>query len=175
MARVPLLEKEQASDAFQEIFKTVTDRGGKVLNLFKAMAHCPDIGRQVLYLGEAILRKGRLPPQLRELAILRVGHLNHARYEITQHIPIGRRAGLTDEQIEALPDWSDSSHFNPQEQAVLQFTDEITQNIHVSEETFQTAGAFLSEEQLVELTITAGYYGMVCRVLETLHIELEED
>ncbi len=175
MARVSLLEKTQASDTFQEIFNTITGRGGKILNLFKAMAHCPDIGRGFLNLGNAILRKGHLPPQLRELAIIRVGHLNQAGYEITQHIPIGQRVGLTDDQIEALSNWHSSPHFNAHERAVLQFTDEITRNIRVSEETFQAVRAFLSEEQMVELTTTAGYYGMVCRVLETLQIELEED
>ena len=62
----------------------------------------------------------------------------------------------------------------PQERAVLQNTDEMAEKIRVTDETFAKAKAFLSDQQIVELTTTIGYYGMVSRILETLQVELEE-
>jgi alkylhydroperoxidase family enzyme len=151
------------------------ERGVQVLNIFKVMAHCPRVGREFLRLGNAILFSGSLPPKLRELAILRVGDLAEATYEWTQHVPLGLEAGLTGEQVKTLHRWKDSSLFGNQERAVLQYTDEVAQNIRVSEETFKAVRAFLTEEQVVELTTTIGYYGMVSRILEALEIELEEN
>ena len=174
MARVSTLDKEDVSEELQTMFQRIEDHGGKILNLFKTVAHCPAIGPQFLRLGNAILLKGSLPPHLRELAILRVGRLAQADYEVTQHIPIGRRAGLTDEQIEALAHWRETSCFGAQARAVLQYTDEVTQQTRASEETFQAVKKILSEEQIVELTLVVGYYGMVCRVLETLQVDLDK-
>lgn len=175
MARVTFLDKEQVSEEFQDMFQIVEARGGKILNLFKTVAHCPKIGPEFLRLGNSILLKGNLPDRLRELAIIRVGILADAKYETTQHIPIGRNAGLTNDQIETLADWHESPYFAPEERAVLQYTDEVAQNIRTSDDTFIAIREFLSQEQAVELTIVIGYYGMVSRLLESLQIELEDE
>jgi len=173
MARVGLLDEGQASESFQETYRSIRDRGGKILNLFKVMSNSPQVGFHFLRLGNAILFKGIVPPVLRELAILRVGHLNGALYEWTQHVPIALRVGVRQAQIDALPHWENSSEFDREQRAVLQYTDEETLRIRVSEETFAAVRGLLSEEAIVELTTVIGYYGMVCRILETLQVELE--
>jgi alkylhydroperoxidase family enzyme len=173
MARISLLSQESASPEFQETFKKIIDKGGRVLNLFKTMAHSPQVGFRFLRLGNAILFKGVVPSNLRELAILRVGHLNRAIYEWTQHVPIALRVGVRQAQIDALPEWENSGEFNDIEKAILRYTDEETLNIRVKEGTFAAVRAILSEEGMVELTTAIGYYGMVCRILETLQVELE--
>jgi uncharacterized peroxidase-related enzyme len=173
MARVSIPTKEQVSEELRARFEKMEARGGRVLNIFKVMAHCPDVGRDFLKLGNSLLMKGRLDPKLRELAILRVGHLAQAHYEWTQHVAVARRVGVPAAQIEALPRWRASAQFNDQERAVLQYTDEVAEQIRVSEATFKEVKAFLTEEQIVELTTAIGYYGMVSRILEALQIELE--
>ncbi len=174
MARIPLIQKDQAHPIMQEIFNKIEGSGFEVLNLFKALAHSPKIGRDFIRLGAAILAKGNLSPLLRELAILRVGNLADANYEWTQHVPIGLSCGLSQEQIDDIPSWRTSNRFTEHEQTVLIYTDEIAQNIHASDDTFSKLKEFLNEEEIVELTIAIGYYGMVSRVLETLQIELED-
>jgi alkylhydroperoxidase family enzyme len=173
MARISFLKEESASPELQETFRKMTDKGRKVLNLFKIMAHSPKVGKYFLRLGNAILFKGVVPPNLRELAILRVGNINKATYEWTQHVPIALRVGVRQAQIDALPEWEHSGEFNETEKAILRYTDEETMNIRVKDETFAAVRAKLSEEGIVELTTTIGYYGMVCRILEVFQIELE--
>ncbi len=173
MARVGLLNKEQAAPDVREMFEKMEDKGFPILNLYRVMAHCPQLGRDFLRLGNTILFKGTLPPTLRELAILRVGHINQAKYEWTQHVAIALRAGVKKEQIDTLPDWKNSANFNGQERAVLLYTDEVTQEIRVKDDTFASLQNFLDEEGVVELTATIGYYGMVCRILEALQVDLE--
>jgi alkylhydroperoxidase family enzyme len=167
--------KDRVSDELRDVFENMERRGGQVLNIFRVMAHCPKVGREFLRLGNAILFSGSLPPKLRELVILRVGDLAEATYEWTQHVPIGLKAGLTAEQIKRMHRWKDTPLFSDQERAVLQYTDEVAQDIRVSEETFKAVRDFLTEEQVIELTTTIVYYGMVSRILEALEIELEEN
>jgi alkylhydroperoxidase family enzyme len=173
MARVSLVNDQSASPEFQETFRKVTQSGSPVLNLYRVMAHCPQLGHRFLRLGNAILLKGVVPAKLRELAILRVGHLNRATYEWTQHVPIALRVGVRQAQIDALTHWETSAEFDEVEKAVLKYTDEETENIRVKDQTFAAVRAVLSEEGVVELTTAIGYYGMVCRILETLQVELE--
>lgn len=174
MARVSIPEKEQISDELRATFEKMEAGGGRILNIFKTMAHCPKIGRDFLRLGTSLLLKGRLDARLRELAILRVGHLAKSHYEWTQHVAVALLLGVPEAQIQALPAWQDSNQFDDNERAVLQYTDEVAEQIRVSEETFQNVKSFLTEEQIVELTTAIGYYGMVSRILEALQVELEE-
>jgi alkylhydroperoxidase family enzyme len=173
MARVGLLNKEQVAPEVREMFEKMENKGFPILNLYRVMAHCPQLGRTFLKLGNIILFKGAVPPNLRELAILRVGHINQAQYEWTQHVPIALKAGVSQNQIDALPGWENSGRFNAQERAVLRYTDEVTKNIRVKDDTFAAVRNFLNEEAVVELTTTIGYYGMICRILEALQVELE--
>jgi len=175
MARISFLNEESAAPELQERFLRIKEKGGRVLNLFKIMAHCPQVGHQFLLLGNAILLKGVVPPHLRELAILRVGQINKAVYEWTQHVPIALRAGVRQAQIDALSQWEHSSEFSETEKAILRYTDEETIKIRVKNETFAAVRKILSEEGVVELTTAIGYYGMVCRILETLQVELEKE
>jgi alkylhydroperoxidase family enzyme len=174
MARVRLLEKEEVDPMVKQIYQKIEDSGSEVINLMKSLAHSPKIFRDWNRLGITLLLKGDLSPRLRELAILRVGDLAQANYEWTKHVPIALQAGASQGQIDDLHNWADSTQFDDQERAVLQYTDEVARNIKASDETFNKITAFLSEKEIVELTTTIGYYGMVCRVLETFEIQLED-
>jgi alkylhydroperoxidase family enzyme len=173
MARVNLLEKEDVDPMVKAIYQKVEDSGNKVINLLKALAHSPKICRDWNRFGVTLLLKGELSPKLRELAILRVGNLAKSNYEWTKHVPMALAAGASKEQVDALPSWATSTEFNEQEKAVLNYADEVSQNIRVSDGAFSRLRYFLSEREIVELTVTIGYYGMVCRTLEALQIELE--
>ncbi len=174
MARVRLIQKEEADPMVRKIFQTIEDSGNEVINLLKALAHSPRICRDWRRLGVTLLLKGELSPRIRELAILRVGDLAKANYEWTQHVPIALETGVKQEQIDELSGWVNSREFSELERAVLQYTDEVSRNFRVSDDTFSRIRDFLGEKEIVELTVTIGYYGMVCRTLEALQIELEK-
>jgi len=173
MARVKLVDKEQADPVIKEMFQKLEDRKVPVLNLFKAVGNCPKIGRNFVRLGNSILNPELLDPKLRELAILRVGNLLRSEYEFTKHVTIGRDVGVTDDQIDELSNWASSKRFTDIERAVLQYTDEVTLQVQVSDSTFANLKRFFDDQAIVKLTAAIGYYGMVSRILVALQIELE--
>ncbi|MBC8252539.1 MAG: carboxymuconolactone decarboxylase family protein, partial [Ardenticatenia bacterium] len=122
MARVSLVEKEQADPIMKDVYQRMEDQNMPVLNLFKVLAHCPYIGRNWMRLGNSILRAEDLSPKLRQLAILRVGHLAQSEYEFTKHVAVGLRLGVRREQIDASSDWATATAFNDEERAVLGYT-----------------------------------------------------
>ena len=174
MARVRMLEKNEVDPIVKELYEDLEDRGLKIANIFKLEAHSPQLCRDITKMGLTLLTQCQLNPRLRELAILRVGNLNRSSYEWAQHVPFALGAGATQEQIDALAEWVSSDSFDPQERDVLQYTDEMTRNIRVTDTSFAAIKHFLSEEEIVELTMTIGYYAMICRLLEALEVELED-
>ncbi len=173
MARVKLLEKEQADPVIKELFQKLEDNKAPIINLYRAVGNSPKVGRNFIRLGNAILNAEILDPKLRELAILRVGNLLKSEYEFTKHVVIGKVAGVTTDQINHLSDWKTSEKFTEIERAVLQYTDEVTLNVKVGDATFANLKRFFNDAQIVKLTMTIGYYGMVSRILVALEVELE--
>ncbi len=143
------------------------------LNIMKMFLNAPTNAIPLLVFGQSILTKQELDDHLRELAILRVAHLTGANYEWTQHVPLAKETGVTDVQVEALPQGADSDAFNEVEKNVIRFTDEVTQNVKASAETFAALEKDLGPRQMVELTLAIGFYGMVARVMESFEVELE--
>ena len=174
MARIRLLQKEDAPPKSRELFDKIEANGASVLNLYRAVAHSPSTIASFVKLGNVLLNRADLPPKLRELAILRIATLLGSEYEWAQHLPIALEAGVTREQAESIRQWQDSADFDDQEQAVLRYTDEVTLNVEAADKTFEALTKYLSERQIVELTVSVGYWGMIARVLVPLKIEVED-
>jgi alkylhydroperoxidase family enzyme len=173
MARVKILQKDEVDPIAREMFQKSEDTTGRVLNLFRVLAHSPKICRDWNRMGATILLKGELDKKLMELAVIRVGELAQAEYELIAHRALGMRFGLTQAQIDGVGEWKDAAVFNEVESLVLQYTDEVALNIRASDETFAQLEKHFNQREIVELTVVIGFYGMVTRTLETLQVDLE--
>ncbi len=117
----------------------------------------------------------KLAPQLREIAILRVGYLCKSRYETFQHEPLARHLKLTTAQIEAIRLGGEHPDvLSPVQQAVLDFASDMVKNVRVADETLSTVRKHLSDEQAIDLTLLIGCYTTVCFLLETTGVDLDD-
>ncbi|MFE2314854.1 hypothetical protein ACFXC8_17105 [Streptomyces sp. NPDC059441] len=66
-----------------ELQEAVTKRGS--VNVYRMIMHSPGLAPGFLETADAMFRGNSLPDQLRELAIVRVGHVYRAPYEIHHH------------------------------------------------------------------------------------------
>ena len=174
MARVRLIDKEEASAEVREIFQKIEDNEARILNLYKVVAHSPKVWLSLIRLGNSIIGRTELPPKLREIVILRVARLTGSEYEWAQHAPVALQVGVSQKQLDAVPGWKNSAEFNNEERAVLQYTDEVAQQVKVTDQTFNTLKTFFNEQIIVELTRTIVYYEMVARLLVPLQVEIDE-
>ena len=173
-ARVPYLNREDLAEADRVIFDNLAaERGGTVGNIFRALAHTPNLLRRFLALGGELRNATALDPKLRELAIVTVGRLTDAQYEFVHHWNIARRVGVTREQLEALADFEKSQHFNDQERSVIRYAIEATNNVRVSDATWNALKLFLDTRRIMELVQNVAFYNMVVRVLVPVGVELE--
>jgi len=173
-ARVPYLNREDLAETDREIFDNLAaERGGTVGNIFRALAHTPNLLRRFLGLGGELRNKTELDPKLRELAIVTVGRLTDAQYEYVHHWNLARRVGVTREQLEALADFEKSPNFTDHERAVIRYAVEATNNVKVSDATWNALKSFLDTKRIMELVQNVAFYNMVVRVLVPVGVELE--
>ncbi|MBA7666350.1 hypothetical protein ES703_74429 [subsurface metagenome] len=168
------MEKDRAPSEVREIFQKIEDNGARVLNLYKVAAHNPKLLLNLIRLGNSIIGRTKLPPKLREIAILRVARLTGSEYEWAQHAPLALEVGVSQRQLDSVWDWKNSSEFSNEERALLQYTDEVAQKVTVTDQTFNRLKNFFDEQAIVELTMTIGYYEMIARLLVPLQVEVDE-
>jgi alkylhydroperoxidase family enzyme len=168
MARIPYADPAKIHPKAREVLEKLP-RG----NIFAMLAHAETALDPFNRFGGALLRRGTLDPVLREIAIIRVGILSKAPYEVEQHKAIGREVGMTEAEIAGLEDGAASPAFDAKAKAVLRFTDDVVANVRASDATWNACAAFLDHRQLAELTLCIGFYMMVSRFLETFDVDME--
>src|SRR5262249_33099759 len=94
--------------------------GGRVFNVFKVLAHHPQLVKRWTPFAGHVLSKQPLPFRDRELLILRIGWLNQAEYELAQHELIAKKGGLSDADIERLKQGAKGAGWSEHEAALLQ-------------------------------------------------------
>ena len=85
-ARLEPIPETQWSDKVKETLREIKVGQGGVPNIFKTLAHHPDLMRRWLVFGNHVLFKSTLPARERELVILRIGWLCEAEYEWAKRV-----------------------------------------------------------------------------------------
>ena len=174
MARLPFVDKERAAPEVRELFQKMSDRGVKIVNVYRVMANSPAAFPPFMRFGNAILQRVALDPKLRELTVLRVATLTGCQYEWQQHEEVALEFGVTPAQVAGIANWEESAAFDQRERAVLRYVDAVTRDVAVDDETFAGVRQLCNDAELVELTLTIGFYGMLARFLVPMQVDLEE-
>ena len=120
MARVPFIDPDKDSDLAPIADHFRGQRRGQLINVYRTLLHSPDLAQTWFAHINAVRWKTKLDGRLREIVIIRVGHLNVCAYIVRQHVPrLALPEGLTLADCEALADWQSSPLFSARERAAL--------------------------------------------------------
>lgn len=142
------------------------------VNLYRALANHPELLHAWARFASTLRWGCAAPRALRELLILRFAQLTEAEYERHHHLAMASAAGLSAERVDELAAWPSSALFDERERAALAYTEAVTAG-SVSEEMAARLKRHYNSAEVVELTLTAGFYVMVSRVLNALRIPVE--
>lgn len=142
------------------------------LNIFQTLAHNEALSKALRRFGAHLLSGGVLPSREREIVILRVGWRCGAEYEFGQHTVIGASVGLTDDEIAGLAECG-AVEWDETDRAVIAMADELCDDDLVSEDTWRTLAQRWSDAELLELLVLAGFYRLVCGMLNSVGVALE--
>jgi len=146
---------------------------GRVLNIFRTMAHAPKGLRAFLQWGGYILsRRNSLCARDRELAILRTGYNCRSGYEWTQHVQIGLEAGLLPAEIERIKGGPKANGWEERDRIILRTVDELTRDYFVSNASWNSLD-FFTDKQKMDLVFTIGQYAQVSMFLNSFGVQLD--
>ncbi|WP_202910096.1 carboxymuconolactone decarboxylase family protein [Mycobacteroides abscessus] len=144
----------------KKVFRTVA-RSAAALDPFMAWA------------SHVLSTRNSLSARQREIVVLRIGFLCRSGYEWTQHVLIGRDAGLTEKEIADIKSGSIST-WAAADQALLQASDELFNDQFISAQTWERLRETFNESQCIDVIFTAGTYVMVSMFLNSAGVQLEK-
>jgi 4-carboxymuconolactone decarboxylase len=172
----PRLNPLSAADdsELSELFaKGLNGPSGSPLNIFGTLAHHPDLLRRWLVFAKHVLSKNTLPERDRELLILRTGWNCHSRYEFSQHVAIGLRCGITDDEIEQVKVGAAAPQWSPFDRVLITAADELHTASSLADATWASLSAHYTSQQLLDLIATVGDYHLVAMFLNSTKVQLD--
>jgi alkylhydroperoxidase family enzyme len=177
--RIAPLDMERLEPDQQAVLAPFTDPanrvgGGKVLNIFRTLAHAPKALTAFLGWGNYVLsRRSDLPAREREIAILRTGFLCGAGYEFAQHERIGLASGMTAEEVAGCKEGPGAACWNDLDRAIVTACDELVGDHFVSDATWAALEP-LGDKGRMDLVFTVGQYTQVSMILNSFGVQLED-
>lgn len=155
----------------QEISKRVApDRG----NVWKMLMWSPGMAEPFIDFNDAVRYKTALSDSLRELIILRVGHLCDAAYEIHHHTRISREIGMSEELIAAPQLGANAPGLDATQRLALSLTDDLVKDRKASDTNLAQAIKEFGESGLNEIIMLVGCYVLACMLLRTWGVDIEQ-
>lgn len=144
-------------------------------NIFRTMARHPRALDRFLKWGNYILsQENSLTPRVRELAILRTGFNCKAGYEWAQHAVIGRRAGLTDDELALIKEGPGAGGWSEPDRAVLAACDDLTGDFFITDANWSALIRHFTQEQCMDLVYTVGQYTQVSMLLNSFGVQPDD-
>jgi 4-carboxymuconolactone decarboxylase len=141
--------------------RTAPDRG----NVWKMLMWSPGMAEPFIDFNDAVRYKTSLSHSLRELIILRVGHLCEAAYEIHHHTRISREIGMSEELIAAPKVGASARGLDATQRLALSLTDDLVKERRASDGNLAHAIKVFGESGLNEIILLVGCYVLACMQL----------
>jgi len=143
------------------------------LNLMGALLHHPALCKAFLAFEAHVFAASTLSFRDRELAILRVSWLQKSEYEYAQHLAHGRKAGLSEHDIERIPLGAQATGWNADDADLLHGVEELHGAARLGDETWARLARRLDTRQIMDLIFLVGCFGLFCTFANSVNAELE--
>lgn len=152
-----------------------TDPGKNLaVNIFKVMNHAPAGAKGFSSLGSRILGETSVDAKLRELVIDAISVKLDCPYEWSHHAKWALDVGASPGELEALKS-NDLDKLGSLERACVTFAQKVDDNSVTDADIDELRKEGLNDQHIVELTLTAGFYGMTARFINAMDIEYDPD
>lgn len=175
-ARFPLLAREAMTPEQQDLYRRrMVGPWADLRGPFNAFMRSPAMADKALELGNQIRHGNSLSDRLTELAILVTGRHWSAQYEWWAHYRRALDAGLPAAIADSIALRQRPRAMQPEEEALYDFCIELHQTQQVSDAIWARAKAHFTEQQILDLIATCGYYVLISMVLNVAQAGIPAD
>jgi 4-carboxymuconolactone decarboxylase len=156
-----------ANDHARQVYEDL-DYPGATDPFFGTLMRSPDYVRVHAPYVRHVKDSPLLPLRQKELAILRSAWICGTDYQWASHVPAALAAGITQEEIDHIPDGPEWSGWSANDRSVIQAVGELHGTCRISDETWAGLASQYDESQLVELLVLVGFYRTVSYVMNSV-------
>jgi 4-carboxymuconolactone decarboxylase len=160
-----------ASPALAAAFAAFRRTRGIVSNIMKSFAHAPEGLSAIVELGRYCRYGTDLTELQKELVILITGR--GIDYAWHHHAPLGRQAGLSEAQLDALRAGGRPEGLSETDAALCDYVFAYAALKGVPQPLFDRIAALLTPRQITDINIIAGYY--LCIASSIIGMEVQPD
>ena len=169
MTRIALADLDQQPEPIRD---WAARRGN--LNVFRLLANAPNVFPGWSQMVDELFASPTFGARTREVIVLRVAHLQGSPYELAQHVPLGRAAGLTEQQLDAIATGDlDGAGFSADEHTALDVVTELCTTHHLRDESFAKARAVFGDAALTELLMIVSCYFGLALVVNAADLDID--
>lgn len=147
-------------------------RGTHMLGSF---AQYPALAKAFLTFNNHVATNSTLSARERELIILRIGWLRRCEYEFVMHLILGRRAGLTDEEMQRIEAGPDAAGWSEEDADLVRVADELHADARIRDETWDRLSGRYDHRQLMDMVFLTGCYEIVAMAVKSFGIPPEAE
>jgi uncharacterized peroxidase-related enzyme len=172
MSRISKLDRSEVTPDMAALYDKIFAQRGNVPNMFRTMAHRPEIFSTMMAHFAAVLNTGTVSTRLKELIIVRTSQINVTPYCLASHTILARNLGWSDDQLSNLAQWQTREDFTPAEKAAIRLAETVTRDAHsLSDEQFAELRSFYDDGEIVELLCSIGLFNYFNRFNNALQME----
>ena len=179
----PLLPPEWDADVLDamSVFPSARDfvlshhhsADGRGVNGVGIILRHPALAKAFFTFNNHVAKASSVSARVRELLILRVSWLRRSEYEFIQHIVLGKRAGLSDADIERIQSGADAPGWDPVDADLIRAVDELVADARIQDATWKRLAAHFSPTELMDIVFAVGCYEILAMAFNTFGPELE--
>jgi len=167
MALIPLVEPSQ-----NETLAQIESKSKRENHFYRMMAHKPEVLKNFPPLYSAIVGPGAADRRTKELVYLTASIANECAYCTAAHKASAKKAGVTDEEIQAI-ETEQYQNFSAADRAAIQYARELTESASAVE-TGDALFRYFNDEQIVEITLVTAMANFTNRFNNGLRVQPEQ-
>lgn len=174
--RMPPLPDDKMTDAQRKAAAEMIAGPRKgVQGPFIPLLRSPELMDRLQKVGEYLRFQSSLEQRISEFIMLIVSREWTQHFEWFVHVPLGRKAGISEDTIAALAEGRRPSDMSEYEGVAYDFSEELLRTKGVSETTYRRAVMKFGENGVIDMIGVAGYFTTVSMVMNVAHSPPSDD
>ena len=160
-----------SDDQWPESVASLKDSFATALNVYRTMAHHPDLLAAWAPLRAHVVTAPNLSADQSEVVILRTGHRLAAPYEWAHHVHRGRKIGMEDSRISSVA--GDLSEMSPEDRILAGAVDQLFDNSKLSEQVRTDLCELVGAKGMFDVIATVGFYSVLGYIVNSFETPVD--
>ncbi len=174
ITRVKVIKDGEEKGEAVEVFQNFRDKGGRVPNWARVMAHRPEVLTAFARLLSVTMGPGMVEQDNKWKVAYRVSKLNKCAYCIGVVEGMLKKLGVSEEDMKYVIE--DVERMKDDEKAAVKYGEAVTKDaVEMPEEIYEELKKYYNEDQTVELTAVVGLFNYINRFNDAMAVVPETE